>query len=324
MSAASTDSTSGNRFVSEHLLVRVKEEIVGLSREAEILAVSLASGRHVVLEGPPGTGKSTLLRVVAGATGVGVEFVEGNAELTPARLVGYYDPAMIMQSGYQPQAFVEGPLLKAMREGSLIYVEELNRVPEETLNVLITALAEGEIHVPRLGSVSAAEGFRLIAAMNPFDAVGTARVSQSIHDRVCRIAIGYQDEKAECLIVKRATGIGGKLCSLAVALVRGTRDHPQVRIGSSVRGAIDMVLVARGLCELRGESTLERATLLDAAVTAISGRIQLEDDCRATPEEIITQLLDALLDTPGDESEDTPGKALGLGPPQEEADGARS
>ena len=66
-------------------------------------------------------------------------------------------------------------------------------MPEETLNVLVGALAEGEIHVPRLGRVPAEASFRLIAAMNPFDAVGTARVSQAISDRMCRISIAYQD-----------------------------------------------------------------------------------------------------------------------------------
>ena len=48
--------------------------------------------------------------------------------------------------------------------------------------------------------------FRLIAAMNPFDAVGTARVSQAISDRMCRISIGYQDSAGEREIVERVTG----------------------------------------------------------------------------------------------------------------------
>ena len=63
--------------------------------------------------------------------------------------------------------------------------------------MLVGALAEGEIHVPRLGRVPAAASFRLIAAMNPFDAVGTARVSQAISDRMCRISIAYQDAPGE-------------------------------------------------------------------------------------------------------------------------------
>ena len=171
--------------------------IVGLRREREVLAVALETGRHVVIEGPPGTGKSTLLRDIARQAGRDVVFVEGNAELTPARLIGQYDPAQVLAGGYVPASFSDGPLLRAMRTGALLYVEEFNRVPEETLNVLITVLTESEITVPRLGTVRAGEGFRLVTAMNPFDAIGTARVSQAIADRICRVVLGYQDAAGE-------------------------------------------------------------------------------------------------------------------------------
>jgi MoxR-like ATPase len=295
MSTIPTDPAGEPIAATERLLDQIEHAIVGLRREAEVLAVALATGRHVVLEGPPGTGKSTLLRVVAEAAGMGVEFVEGNAELTPARLLGSYDPAMVMQTGYRPDAFLAGPLLSALQEGRLLYIEEFNRVPEETLNVLISVLAEGEIHIPRLGHTRASLGFRLIAAMNPFDAIGTARVSQAIADRMCRIALGYQSEEAERRIVQKVTGIVADLVATAVSLVRMTREHHQVRIGSSVRGAIDLVQVAHGLARLRREPAPARDTLLDAALAALSGRIRLEDGCERTPEEIITELLDRLL-----------------------------
>jgi magnesium chelatase subunit D len=164
--------------------------IIGLRREREVLTVALQAGRHVVIEGPPGTGKSTLLRDIARQDGRAVVFAEGNAELTPARLIGQYDPAQVLTGGYVPASFTDGPLLRAMRSGALLYLEEFNRVPEETLNVLITVLAEGEIAVPRLGTVRADPGFRLVAAMNPFDAIGTARVSHAIADRICRVVLG--------------------------------------------------------------------------------------------------------------------------------------
>jgi MoxR-like ATPase len=258
-----------------------------------VLAAALAAGIHVVLEGPPGTGKSTLLRAVADAAGLGVAFVEGNAELTPARLVGHHDPALVLEAGYTPENFVDGPLLTALREGSLLYIEELNRVPEETLNVLVGALAEGEIHVPRLGRVPAQPSFRLIAAMNPFDAVGTARVSQAIADRMCRIAIGYQDAPREREIVERVTEFSSRLTGPAVELTRLTREHPQVRMGASVRGAIDLVRLGRNLAQLRAEDDPRpgEETFADAAIAALSGRLRVEEGSERTAEEIVLELI---------------------------------
>ena len=169
--------------------------VLGRRSELELLVAALASGRHILLEGPPGTGKSTLLRSIAQASSSEFEFVEGNAELTPARLVGAFDPSRVLQDGYVADAFLPGPLARALTSGGLLYVEEINRVPEETLNVLITVMSEGELHVPRLPMISAHPEFRLVAAMNPFDAIGTARISGAVYDRCCRLQVGYQPDR---------------------------------------------------------------------------------------------------------------------------------
>jgi magnesium chelatase subunit D len=301
-----------------------------------VLTVALQAARHVVLEGPPGTGKSTLLRSIAGDLGQAVVFVEGNAELTPARLIGQYDPAQVLADGYLPSSFADGPLLQAMRTGALLYLEEFNRVPEETLNVLITVLTEGEIAVPRLGLVRADEQFRLIAAMNPFDAIGTARVSQAIADRICRIVLGYQDAAAERSIVQAVTAQHGQVVAFAVAFARATRAHRDVRMGASVRGAIDLVLLIDGLALLRGEPVMSRVTARDAAHAALSGRIRLADGCDRSPESVLDELLGELWpedsalppgqDGDGREQSDgsTGGRGKADGPPSEAGHASRA
>ena len=303
-------SCDAPRHPSE-LVDSVGASVVGRRREIELVVAALVADRHVVIEGPPGTGKSTLLRTVAHELGVGFEFVEGNAELTPARLVGHFDPARVMAEGYDADVFVDGPLASALRDGSLLYVEEINRVPEETLNVLITVMSEGELHVPRLGRIAAAPGFRLVAAMNPFDAIGTARISGAVYDRVCRLAVDYQSATDEHQITLRASGradLDPDWVAKVVELVRLTRSHGDLRVGSSVRGAIDMCAVAASLAEVRRSTATAADVSLDAALVALSGRVRLREGTTRSTEDIVRELWTLVFGKRSDDGS-TEGKA---------------
>jgi MoxR-like ATPase len=157
-----------------------------------------------------------------------------------------------------------------------------------------------------------------VASMNPVDDVGTTRLSTSVHDRLCRLAIDYQDADAERAIVRLragladhdngtssaapgATGAGleagplaERLVTDAVAVTRATRTHDDVRQGSSVRGAIDLVLVAAPLARLRGVTAPDDVAypeaVLDAMVVALSGRIHLDEAAETTPERVLREI----------------------------------
>jgi MoxR-like ATPase len=281
----------------------VAKAVVGREREQRLVIAALAAGRDLLLEGPPGTSKTTLLRSITQAFGVPLVFVEGNDDLTTAKLVGHHDPSLVLSQGFSEHTFVEGPLVRAMRTGGFLYVEEVNRAPEDTLNALLTAIAEREITVPRMGVVHALPGFRVVASMNPFDNVGTSRISTSVYDRLCRITLGYQSSAEEASIVSRRTSVADqRIIDDAVALTRLTRMHPLIRQGSSVRGAIDLALVAEQLFSMNptGSSGVVAAsdaddvrygeTMRDALHVALSGRIRLDEMSGTTPEAVLDDL----------------------------------
>jgi MoxR-like ATPase len=276
------------------LRAAVAEDVVGRDREQRLVIAALAAGRDLLLEGPPGTSKTTLLRSITRAFGVPLVFVEGNDDLTTAKLVGHHDPAAALTHGFSALTFVEGPLVRAMRTGGFLYVEEVNRAPEDTLNALLTAIAEREITVPRMGVVHALDGFRVVASMNPFDNVGTSRISSSVYDRLCRVSLSYQSFDDERTIVGRRAALSEqRVIDDAVALTRLTRNHPLVRQGSSVRGAIDVALVAASLFEMDpalSNNSAYESTIRDAMHVALSGRIRLDEVTAMSPEAILDEL----------------------------------
>ncbi|BDZ52129.1 MoxR-like ATPase [Frondihabitans sucicola] len=277
---------------------RIARHLVGRERELELALAAVGAGRDLVLEGPPGTSKTTMLKAITEEWGIPLFFVEGNADLTAAKLVGHHNPARVLKEDYSADTFVPGPLALAMENGGFLYIEEFNRAPEDTLNTLLTAMADRRIEVPRVGLITAAPTFRVIASMNPFDNVGTTRLSTSVSDRLNRIVVGYQDAEAEAGIVRlrsRLVGrLGDRIVGDAVAVTRATRSHPDVRQGSSVRGAIDCALITDELSALRDladpDDDRYPETFFDAMVVSLSGRIHLDEAAETTAERVLREI----------------------------------
>jgi MoxR-like ATPase len=148
--------------------------------------------------------------------------------------------------------------------------------------------------------------------------VGTARISGAVYDRVCRLSVGYQRADEEVAIVARAVPEADPdwLANI-VELVRRTREHTDLRVGSSVRGALDATAVAQSLAKVRGFPPADRRVGLDASLVALSGRVRLREGAARTAEEIITELWDEIFgpdpDPAGraDEGGGSTGKAPG-------------
>ncbi|KNZ68777.1 ATPase AAA [Thermincola ferriacetica] len=266
--------------------------VVGRNRELKAILSAIDAGKHILLEGPPGTSKSTILRNIAREAKMPFYIIEGNIDLTPGKLVGHFNPAKVMADDYRPEYFEKGPLTKAMEEGGILYIEEFNRMPADVSNVLITPMEEGELFIPRYGTVKAADRFTVVASQNPYDDVGTVRVSRAFMDRICLIKMEYQPQQEEEIIVKRKTGCTDqRIIELAVKFVRKTREHPDIKMGASVRAAIDIVDIFNSLQKL---DTFIDENILTAARMALGNKIWLNEITTKTVDKIIEAIWEDL------------------------------
>ena len=262
--------------------------LVGRAGELALALAVLRGGRHLLLEGPAGVGKTRLALAACAALGRGVARVDGDDRYSEARLVGWFDPPAVLRAGYGPQTFTPGPLVEAMRAGAVLFVNELNRMPEAVQNVLLPALDERRIGVPHVGEVAAAPGFAVVATQNPVEYVATGHLSEALRDRFEHLALAWQPEAEERAIVAAETGAPPALAAWAVRLARASRSHPAVRKGASVRAASAAAGLALALAPDPGPA--ERAA---AAAAALRTRLDLRDDAGAGFGGVLADLLAA-------------------------------
>jgi MoxR-like ATPase len=133
--------------------------------------------------------------------------------------------------------------------------------------------------------------------MNPFDNVGTARVSVSIYDRLCRMVVDYQSEDEELEIVRLRTAADRpEVARLAVGVTRATRSAPQLRSGASVRAAIDFVLVERSMRTMLRRPALDAEQLVLVGQLALSSKVVADESWGRSSDDIVRELVVRALD----------------------------
>jgi MoxR-like ATPase len=266
--------------------IQQRSGVIGRDDELAMALAVLAGDRHLLLEGPVGVGKTTVALAVCTHLGRPVTRVDGDDRYTEAKLTGWFDPPLVLQQGYREETFLAGPLVTAMRAGGVLFINELNRMPEAVQNVLLPALDEGMVGVPRIGEVHAEPGFQVVATQNPVEYIATGHLSEALRDRFEHVGLAYQSALEEEAIVTAVTGCADPgLVAEAVAIVRGTRDDARFRKGASVRAAIAMIAIA---ARLDGPDALRRA-----ASAALPTRVELHDEADGDLDTVLDELAEA-------------------------------
>jgi MoxR-like ATPase len=215
--------------------------IIGRKQELSASLIAANAGKHILLEGAVGVGKTTIALAIASHLERSFLRIDGDERYTEQKLAGWFDPPLVLSRGYTKESFIPGPLALAMEEGTILFINELNRMPEGTQNVLLSAMDEKTIHIPKYGRVDARQGFMIIATQNPDEYIGTSQLSEALKDRFICVHLSYQSEDEEKQIVRlRSHCRDEDVIDISVFFTRLTRSDDEVRRGASVRGAIDM------------------------------------------------------------------------------------
>jgi MoxR-like ATPase len=288
--------------------------LVGRNAEMRKITACLSSNRSVLLEGPVGVGKTHLALSATARLSRPIFRIDGDSRYTEQKLTGWFDPPTVMKRGFVREAFTDGPLVEAMRTGGILFINELNRLPEGVQNVLLPALDEKKISLPRLGVVHARPEFMVIATQNPKEFVATTHLSEAILDRFELITVDYQSEADEFSIVHRSVESkldiesgGDLIAKAAVRLARATRRHPKIRRGASIRAAL---AVAELTAVFLRDGADFRQAFLEAALMALPTRIEVEREgasdqsLQEEMESLLSELAEETLtelDSPSDE-----------------------
>jgi MoxR-like ATPase len=301
----------------------IAKVIVGQDDVVEGVLICLLAGGHVLLEGVPGLGKTTLLRTLARALQLRYSRIQFTPDLMPADIVG----SMMMETtehGGKTLRFQPGPIF-----ANLVLADEINRATPKTQSALLEAMQEQTV---TSGTVTheLERPFLVMATQNPIEMEGTYPLPEAQLDRfLMKILVTYptreelnrivertiqreevhlsavldRDTIMEVRSVCREVLVAPHVQELAIQLVMATQPEQKeahdlakryIRYGSSPRGAQALVECGRVLALMRGRYHLSAEDVERVAPAVLRHRIILNFDAHAdgqTPETVLSTII---------------------------------
>jgi MoxR-like ATPase len=258
--------------LESHLQETLGKSVIGLQSVVRALTVAVVARGHVLLQGPPGLGKTLLSKTLAQALGGTFKRVQGTADLMPSDITGVH----VFDSAKAEFVFRPGPVF-----ADVLLVDEINRAGPKTQSALLEAMEERKVTIDR-SRYALPDDFLVIATQNPREFEGTYPLPESQLDRfMLRIELTYPsaaDEQSilarygivapaeiqgqidavarESLAAARAAAdalhVAPELPGYVLALAAASREHAHLSLGLSTRGALALVRAARVAAALRG------------------------------------------------------------------------
>ncbi len=192
----------------------ITPKYLGDKRRIEVAVATLATDRALLLIGVPGTAKSWVSEHLAAAVCADSRLVVQGTAGTSEEAVRYgWNYAKLLAEGPSQSAVVPSPVMRAMREGKIVRIEELTRIPSDVQDALISILSEKTLPLPELNSeVLAAKGFNVIATANDRDR-GVNELSSALKRRFNTVVLPLPDslEEEVQIVASRVASLGKSL-----------------------------------------------------------------------------------------------------------------